>query len=110
LFADANFAGKTFSVVVNAEPVEHKNLPPDVQRSIDEYKDTEIEYYDDAPDWSDGDRAYFLVKNNAGVVVGYLVSDSWKSASLDVKIYFTLKFDSEGNFLESVSESFGYHE
>lgn len=150
-FADATFAGKTYSVVVNAklgvdgngnivrqgwivesvskagltneallqetstsdenaESIPYKKLSPVIQQAFDEFQDSERDFFNEASDWEDGDREYYVVKNNDGKVIGYLVSDSWMSESLDVKIFFTLKFNVSGEFLDSSSESFGYYE
>lgn len=94
----------------NVQPADIAALPLKIQNVLNSFEDSERSYFDDADDWEDGARDYFIVKNKKGDVIGYLMTDSWMSETVDVKIFFTLRFNKEGVYLSSESESFGYYE
>lgn len=107
---DAALLEESFTTSKNVELVSYTSLPRKVQQAIDAFEDSEREYFDDASDWEDGDRVYYAVKNSEDCIIGYLVTDSWMSETVDVKIFFTLRFDKDGSYLNSDAESFGYYE
>jgi hypothetical protein len=94
----------------NVEAIDFEKLPSKIGKILESYEIDSTNHLNDAPDWMQSDRDYYLIKNKMGEEIGYLFREDWKSESSDIKIFFTVKFDIKGKVVDVTSEDVGYNE